>query len=205
MTPLSYHDFSVSGPSSQQGSGIPLKLLCCFHQFLFIEKNKKTKKPFSRQSVIKVPKSISHITQPQNTSHNFHMAWHVILCSIDYIDVPTKESNKHAPGRVVIYISVHLVLIYTSAFSNVSLVLALNIKLLYSPEKLCHNRICCPSNRSKQVQETHTAYIADTQYTRQSLNEKQHTWLHRQCHEWHVAEKVNQSTMVEVIAMQEGH
>ena len=74
-----------------------------------------------------------------------------------------------------------------------------------SPEKLCHNRICCPSNRSKQVQETHTAYIADTQYTRQSLNEKQHTWLHRQCHEWHVAEKVNQSTMVEVIAMQGGH
>ena len=78
-----------------------------------------------------------------------------------------------------------------------------------SPEKLCHNRICCPSNRSKQVQETHTAYIADTQYTRQSLNEKQHTWLHRQCHEWHIAEKVNQSrnqsTMVEVIAMQGGH
>ena len=75
----------------------------------------------------------------------------------------------------------------------------------YSPGKLCHNRICCPSNRSKQVQETHTAYIADTQYTRQSWNEKQHTWLHRQCHEWHVAEKVNQSTMVEVIAMQGGH
>ena len=70
----------------------------------------------------------------------------------------------------------------------------------YSPEKLCHNRICYPSNRSKQVQETHTAFIADKQYTRQSLNEKQHTWLHRQCHEWHVAEKVNQSTMVEVIA-----
>ena len=75
----------------------------------------------------------------------------------------------------------------------------------HSPEKLCHNRIFCPSNRSKQVQETHTAYIADTQYTRQSLNEKQHTWLHRQCHKWHVAEKVNQSTMVEVIAMQGGH
>ena len=75
----------------------------------------------------------------------------------------------------------------------------------YSPEKLFHNQICCPSNRSKQVQETHTAYIADTQYTRQSLNEKQHTWLLRQCHEWHVAEKVNQSTMVEVIAMQGGH
>ena len=51
-------------------------------------------------------------------------------------------------------------------------------KVLYSPENLCHNRICCPSNRSKQVKETHTAYTADTQYTRQSLNEKQHTWLH---------------------------
>ena len=48
---------------------------------------------------------------------------------------------------------------------------------MYSPEKLCHNRICCPSNRSKQVQETHTAYIADTQYTLQSLNEKQHTYM----------------------------
>ena len=69
---------------------------------------------------------------------------------------------------------------------------------MYSPEKLCHNRICCPSNRSKQVPETHTAYISGTQYKRQSLNEKQHTWLHRQRQEWHVAEKVNQSAMVEV-------
>ena len=54
------------------------------------------------------------------------MAWHVILCSIAYIDVPNKESNKHASGRVVIYISVHLVSIYTLTFSNVLLVLALN-------------------------------------------------------------------------------
>ena len=38
----------------------------------------------------------------------------------------TKESNKHAPGRVVIYISVHLLLSYTLAFSNVLLVLALD-------------------------------------------------------------------------------
>ena len=46
-----------------------------------------------------------------------------------------------------------------------------------SPEKWLHNRICCPSDRSKQIQETHTAYSAGTQYTRQSLNEEQHTWL----------------------------
>ena len=50
----------------------------------------------------------------------------------------------------------------------------------YSPEKWLYNRIYCPSNRSKQIKETHTAYSAGTQYTRQSLNEKQHTWLHRQ-------------------------
>ena len=50
----------------------------------------------------------------------------------------------------------------------------------YSPEKWLHNWICYPSNRSKQIQETHTAYSPGTQYTRQSLNEKQHTWLHRQ-------------------------
>ena len=30
--------------------------------------------------------------------------------------------------------------------------------------------IYCPSNRSKQIKETHTAYSAGTQYTRQSLN-----------------------------------
>ena len=50
----------------------------------------------------------------------------------------------------------------------------------YSPEKWLYNRVYCPSNRSKQIQETHTAYSAGTQYTRQSLNEKQHTWPHRQ-------------------------
>ena len=44
----------------------------------------------------------------------------------------------------------------------------------YSLEKWLHNWICYPSNRSKQIRETHTADSAGTQYTRQSLNEKQH-------------------------------
>ena len=48
---------------------------------------------------------------------------HVYFMSIVLDTLPlmcqTKESNKRAPGRVVIYISVHLVLIYTLAFSNV--------------------------------------------------------------------------------------
>ena len=52
--------------------------------------------------------------------------------------------------------------------------------LVYSPEKWLHNWICHSSNRSKQIQETHTAYSADTQPTRQSLNGRQHTRLHRQ-------------------------
>ena len=54
------------------------------------------------------------------------------------------------------------------------------ISRAYSPEKWLHNRIYCPSNRSKQIKETYTACSAGTQYMRQSLNEKQHTRLHRQ-------------------------
>ena len=49
-----------------------------------------------------------------------------------------------------------------------------------SPEKWLHNWICYPSNRSKQIQETQMAYSAGTQYTRQSFNKSQHTWLHWQ-------------------------
>ena len=55
------------------------------------------------------------------------MAWHAILCSIAYMMRQTKELKKRAPGRVVIYISVHLVSIYTLTFSNVLLILALNL------------------------------------------------------------------------------
>ena len=39
---------------------------------------------------------------------------------------------------------------------------------LNSPEKWLHNRICYPSNPSRQIKETHTAYSAGTPYTRQS-------------------------------------
>ena len=52
----------------------------------------------------------------------------------------TKESNKRAPGRVVIHISGHLVLIYTLAFttfSNVLLVLALNFIMYKSSYCKC--------------------------------------------------------------------
>ena len=50
---------------------------------------------------------------------NFHMAWHGMLFSIVLpLMCQTKDSNKRAPGRVVIYISVHLVLIYTLALTG---------------------------------------------------------------------------------------
>ena len=56
-------------------------------------------------------------------SHSFN-----ILRTMNGLSCPTKtkESNKHAPRQAVVYIKVHLVLIYTLAFSNVLLVLALN-------------------------------------------------------------------------------
>ena len=41
---LSYHDYSVSGLSSQQFSGINLKLLCLFPSILLHYKKKKKKK-----------------------------------------------------------------------------------------------------------------------------------------------------------------
>ena len=54
----------------------------------------------------------------------------------------TKESNKRALGRVVIYISVHLVSIYTLAFSNVLLVLALNFMVHRSSYCKCSLAWC---------------------------------------------------------------
>ena len=54
----------------------------CFHQFLSITK------AFRGNRLLKY--WYSYGFQPQSTSQNFHMAWHVILCSISYIDVPNK-------------------------------------------------------------------------------------------------------------------
>ena len=53
-----------------------------------------------------------------------------------------KESNKPAPGRVVVYIKVHIVLIYTLAFSNVLLVLALNFMVHKSSYSKCSLAWC---------------------------------------------------------------
>ena len=63
------------------------------------------------------------------------MAWHLILCSISYTE--RKESNKRVPGRVVIYISAYLVLIYTFA-----------LMMSYSPEKWLHNTAVTGPNTS---------------------------------------------------------
>ena len=54
-----YHEYSVSGPSNQQGSGIPFKLLCLFSSIIFLlitkkKKQKKTKtKPFRGSRLLK--------------------------------------------------------------------------------------------------------------------------------------------------------
>ena len=52
------------------------------------------------------------------------MAWHVILCSIDYTDAPNKGIEQACPQASCDKRIVHLVLIYTLACGNVLLVLA---------------------------------------------------------------------------------
>ena len=54
----------------------------------------------------------------------------------------TKESNKRATGRVVIYISLHLGSINTLTFSNVLLVLALDLTLHKSSYCKCSLAWC---------------------------------------------------------------
>ena len=80
MTLLSYHDYSVSGSSNQQCSDIPLNLLCFLSSILVHHKN------FFVKYLISI--DLFYDFQKQDTSQNFHMAWHAILCSIGYIDVP---------------------------------------------------------------------------------------------------------------------
>ena len=79
MTPLSYHDNSVSVSSTLQCSGIPLKLLCLFSSLLFPHKNLFCQVPNQYRSLY---------FQKQGTGQNFDMAWHVILCAIGYADLP---------------------------------------------------------------------------------------------------------------------
>ena len=63
-------------------------------------------------------------------------AWYVtLMCQ-------TKQSNKRFPLRELIYISVHLVLIYILAFSNVLLVLALNFMVHKSSYCKCSLALC---------------------------------------------------------------
>ena len=79
---LSYHDYSVSGSSSQHCSGISLKLLCFIS---FITYQFRTHNDF----------------QPQNTSQNFHMAWkcHFML---DRLHWCVKQRNRTSvlPGEL---------------------------------------------------------------------------------------------------------
>ena len=66
---LSYHDYSVSGSSSQRYSDMPLKFYVCFHQFLLIIKKKSEAVGYKYLLQYK-----THRLQPQNTNQNFYMA-----------------------------------------------------------------------------------------------------------------------------------
>ena len=126
MTPLSYHGYSFSGSSSQQCGGIPLKLLCLFSSILVHHK-----KTFRDSRLLKYL-----INKELLTFSNKIQAKTFTWPDMSFY-ARTKESNKHAPGRVVIYISVHLVSVYTLTFSNVLLVLALNLIVHKSSYMYC--------------------------------------------------------------------
>ena len=131
MTPLSYHDYSVSGSSRQQCTGIPLKLLCSFSSTLVHHKNFFVKYLITNQcrSLMTFRNKIQTktFTWPDMSFYARQVA----------LMFQTKESNKRAPGRVVVYIKVLLVLIYTLAFSNVLLVLAENFMVRKSSYCKC--------------------------------------------------------------------
>ena len=82
MTPLSYHDYSVSGSSGQQCSGIPLKLLCLFSSILVHHKKFFCKVSYQYRSHMTFSNKIQAKT-PTWPDMSF-------LCSICYIDVPNK-------------------------------------------------------------------------------------------------------------------
>ena len=65
--------------------------------------------------------------QPQNTNQIFHMAWHVILCSIGYIDAPTQNKGiEQACSRASCDIHINPFSINLHFCCNVLLVLALD-------------------------------------------------------------------------------
>ena len=70
------------------------------------------------------------------------MAWYVILCSIDCIDVPNKGIEQAYSRASCGIHKVHLVLIYALAFSNVLLVLALNFMVHKSSYCKCSLAWC---------------------------------------------------------------
>ena len=104
MTPLSYHGYSVSESSSQWCSGTLLKLLCLLSSFLVHYKT------FTSYSIIKYLINVKPITSSHKVQAKTftwpNMPFYARQVTLMH---QTKESNKHAPGRVVIYISVYLV------------------------------------------------------------------------------------------------
>ena len=88
----------------------------------------------------------------------------------------TKESNKCAPGRVVIYISVHLVSIYTLTVSNVLLVLALNLIVHKSSYCKCSLAWCQSRTFLSFTIWTHPLQMRDhpLQYASTDKNKKSH-------------------------------
>ena len=116
--------FRVTQPTVQWQCDIPLKLSCLFSSILV---HYITTFRDSRLLKYLINKEIIWLSVTRYKPKLSHgLTCHFMIDSLHWC-AKTKELNKHAPGRVVIYISVHLVSIYTLTFSNVLLVLALNL------------------------------------------------------------------------------
>ena len=92
----------------------------------------------------------------------------------------TKESNKHAPGWVVIYLSVHLVSTYTSTFSNDLLILALNLIVHKSSYYKCSLAWCQARTFLLFMIWTHPLQMCEypLQYASTDKNKKSHYSLY---------------------------
>ena len=122
--------------------------------------------------------------------------------SMNSFRVLEKQQQQHRKSKITFYIKKSLILVSLLFVCFVlfpcfvlfcfGLVIILFFLFLFvclflfrfcfccSPEKWLHIGFVTPAIGPNKSKKSRTAYSASTQYTRQSLNEKQHTWLYRQ-------------------------
>ena len=138
MTPSSYHGYSVSRSSSQQCGGIPLKLLCLFSSILV---HHKTLQDSRLLKYLSIKNSWLSVTwYKPKLSHG--LTCHFMLDSLHWC---VKQRNRTSVLLGELWYTCQS--IYTLTFSNVLLVLALNLIVHKSSYCKCSSA-WCPSGVS---------------------------------------------------------